>query len=88
MYAALVNVFAALGTAPPGVAGPLATLVSWTTWGVLAIAGPAIVVTGGKMIWHHRQGAGGQHASSLGWIFGGSILAAGSAGLIQALGLA
>ena len=67
--------------APPGSDG-VTTIVKWIAWIVFALAVIGVLVTAGAMMINNRRGQGGEHAASLGWVFGGCILASAASGLV------
>lgn len=69
------------GEAPPGSDG-VTTIVKWIAWVVFALAVIGVLVTAGAMMINNRRGQGGEHAASLGWVFGGCILASAASGLV------
>ena len=69
------------GEAPPGSDG-VTTIVKWIAWIVFALAVIGVLVTAGAMMINNRRGQGGEHAASLGWVFGGCILASAASGLV------
>jgi hypothetical protein len=73
------------GTAPPGVSGPVTTIISWTAWIVFALCVAGILTVGGKLAIAHQQGRGGEHGQGLAFVLGGAVLAASASGLIGAL---
>ena len=73
------------GTPPPGVAGPLTTVLSWAAWTVFALAILGILLVAGKMIISHQQGRGGEHGQGLAFVLGGIILAASASALVGVL---
>ena len=58
------------------------TIVKWIAWIVFALAVIGVLVTAGAMMINNRRGQGGEHAASLGWVFGGCILASAASGLV------
>jgi hypothetical protein len=73
------------GTAPPGVDGPVTTIIGWAAWVVFALAVVGILVVAGSMIISHRNGRGGEHGAGLAYVLGGTILAAAASGIIGAV---
>ena len=59
------------------------TIVKWIAWIVFALAVIGVLVTAGAMMINNRHRVrGGEHAASLGWVFGGCILASAASGLV------
>jgi len=74
------------GVAPPG-SDKVTTLLSWVAWIVTALCVGGVLFAGGKMAVSHTQGygGGGQHASSLGWVLAGCIVAGSASAIAGAL---
>jgi hypothetical protein len=74
------------GAPPPGaIAGDLDTVLSWIAWGVFSIAVVAMLVVAGRMMLSHHRGQGGDHGASLGYVLGGTILAASASAIVGVL---
>lgn len=73
------------GVAPPGVSGPVTTVVAWVAWTVFALCVVGILTVGGKLAIAHQQGRGGEHGAGLAYVLGGAVLAASASALIGAL---
>ncbi len=77
---AVINV--GQGTAPPGVSGPVTTVISYVAWTVFALCVAGILIVAGRMAIAHQQGRGGEHGQGLAYVLGGAVLAAGATALI------
>lgn len=73
------------GTAPPGVGGPLDTILQWVAYIVIALAVAGILTVAGKMVISHHQGRGGEHMTGLAYVLAGCVLIASAAGIVGAL---
>jgi hypothetical protein len=70
--------------APPGSQGFL-TIIRWVMWVALGVCVLGVVVTGASMAIASRRGEGGEHASRLLWVLGGTIIIGSATGLVSAL---
>ena len=73
------------GNAPPGVGGPLTTLLSWCAYIVSAIAVGGVLVTAAKMMVAHHTGRGSDSTSGLAYVLAGCVLVASASGLVGVL---
>ena len=71
------------GEAPPGSGGFLMFL-KWGAWIVFGLAVLGVLITAGAMMINHHRGQGGQHLAALGWVCGGSVVAASASGIVGA----
>ena len=69
------------GEAPPGSDG-LTTVIKWAAWIVFGLAVLGVLITAGAMVINHQRGQGGQHLAALGWVCGGSVVAASASGIV------
>ncbi len=67
---------------PPGTEG-LDKILAWSLWIVMFLAVLGIFITAGVMVVSHNQGRGGDHMGRLGFVFGGMVLAAAAAFLVN-----
>lgn len=72
------------GTAPPGSA-KFTTIISWAAYVAVGVCVVGILVVGAKMALQHRQGQGGDHAASLGWVMAGCIVVGSASAIVGAL---
>jgi hypothetical protein len=70
--------------APPGLAGPVNTIIGWGKWGVLVCGVAGLLMCGGKMTIGHRNRAtfAADGATGIPWVLGGLSLAAVSAAIV------
>ena len=64
--------------APPGLAGPVNTVIAWAKWGVLICGVVGLLICAGKMAIGHRNRAtfAADGATGVPWVLGGLSLAA------------
>jgi hypothetical protein len=64
--------------APPGLAGPVDTVIAWAKWGVLICGVVGLLICAGKMAIGHRNRAtfAADGATGVPWVLGGLSLAA------------
>lgn len=64
--------------APPGLTGPVTTLIAWGKWGVLICGVAGLLICAGKMAIGHRNRAtfAADGATGVPWVLGGLSLAA------------
>lgn len=64
--------------APPGLAGPVNTVLAWGKWGVLVCGVAGLLTCGAKMAIGHRNRSSfaAEGASGVPWVLGGLSLAA------------
>jgi len=64
--------------APPGLAGPVNTIIAWAKWGVLICGVMGLLICAGKMAIGHRNRAtfAADGATGVPWVLGGLSLAA------------
>ncbi len=64
--------------APPGLSGPVTTIIAWGKWGVLVCGVAGLLICAGKMAIGHRNRAtfAADGASGVPWVLGGLSLAA------------
>ena len=64
--------------APPGLSGPVNTILAWGKWGVLVCGVAGLLICGGKMAIGHRNRAtfAADGASGVPWVLAGLSLAA------------
>jgi hypothetical protein len=64
--------------APPGLTGPVTTLIAWGKWGVMVCGVAGLLICAGKMAIGHRNRAtfAADGASGVPWVLGGLSLAA------------
>ncbi|MGO9955975.1 MAG: hypothetical protein ACLP50_08330 [Solirubrobacteraceae bacterium] len=76
------------GIAPPG-SDKITTLLSWVAWLVTACCVGGVLYAGGKMaagsLSGGGYGGGGQHATTLGWVLAGCIVAGSAAAIAGAM---
>jgi hypothetical protein len=70
--------------APPGLAGPVNTILGWGKWGVLVCGVAGLLICAGKMAIGHRNKAAtaADGAAGIVWVFAGLSLAAIAAGVV------
>jgi hypothetical protein len=74
------------GSPPPGVAGPVNTIVSWAAWAVFSLCVVGILTTGGRLAVAHHNGRGaGESGASLAYVLVGAVLAAAASLIIGVL---
>lgn len=73
------------GTPPPGVDGPVNTILSWLAYIVCALAVGGILAVAGKMVVSHHQGRGGEHMTGLAYVLAGCVLIATASGIVGVL---
>ena len=63
--------------APPGLQGPVTTMVAWGKWGVLVCGVAGLLICSGKMAIGHRNRAtfAADGATGIPWVLGGLSLA-------------
>lgn len=61
------------GTQPPGF-GNFTTIMGWGKWIGLGILVMALIFAGVRMAIGNRRGEGGEHASSIGYVLGGTLV--------------
>jgi hypothetical protein len=71
--------------APPGLAGPVTTIIAWGKWGVLICGVAGLLICAGKMAIGHRNRAtfAADGATGIPWVLGGLSLAAVSAAIVS-----
>lgn len=64
--------------APPGLTGPVTTLIAWGKWGVMICGVAGLLICAGKMAIGHRNRAtfAADGATGVPWVLGGLSLAA------------
>ena len=64
--------------APPGLTGPVTTIIAWGKWGVLVCGVAGLLMCAGKMAIGHRNRAtfAADGATGVPWVLGGLSLAA------------
>jgi hypothetical protein len=72
------------GTQPPGFE-KFTTIMGWGKWMAFGILVMSLVFAGVKMAIGNRQGDGGQHAASIGWVLGGVMVVSGAFAIVGAL---
>jgi hypothetical protein len=70
--------------APPGLRGPVNTVLAWGKWGVLICGVAGMLLCGAKMAIGHRNRAtfAADGAAGIPWILGGLSLAAVASGIV------
>ena len=70
--------------APPGLSGPVNTVLAWGKWGVLVCGVGGLLICGGKMAIGHRNRAtfAAEGATGVPWVLGGLSLAAVAAAIV------
>lgn len=70
--------------APPGLSGPVDTVLAWGKWGVLVCGVAGLLICGGKMAIGHRSRAtfAAEGATGVPWVLGGLSLAAVAASIV------
>jgi hypothetical protein len=70
--------------APPGLSGPVNTVLAWGKWGVLICGVAGLLVCGGKMAIGQRNRAtfAADGAAGIPWVLGGLSLAAVASGVV------
>lgn len=70
---------------PPGMSGPVNTILGWGKWGVLIAGVAGLLICAGKMLIGHRNRASmaADGASGLPWVLGGLSLAATTAPIVS-----
>lgn len=61
------------GSAPPGF-DKFTVIMGWAKWVALGILVMALVFAGVRMAISNRRGEGGEHASAIGWVLGGTLV--------------
>ena len=71
-------------TPPPGLQGPVTTMVAWGKWGVLVCGVVGLLICAGKMAIGHRNRAtfAADGATGIPWVLGGLSLAAVAAAIV------
>src|SRR5260370_21665833 len=71
--------------APPGLTGPVTTIIAWGKWGVLVCGVAGLLICAGKMAIGHRNRAtfAADGATGIPWVLGGLSLAAVSAAIVS-----
>ncbi len=71
--------------APPGLQGPVTTMVAWGKWGVLVCGVAGLLICAGKMAIGHRNRAtfAADGATGIPWVLGGLSLAAVAASIVS-----
>lgn len=71
--------------APPGLQGPVTTIVAWGKWGVLVCGMAGLLICAGKMAIGHRNRAtfAADGATGIPWVLGGLSLAAVAAAVVS-----
>ncbi len=70
------------GTAPPGVAAKIDTLVGWLAWVAVAACVAGILLVAIRMAVLHQRGQLGEHMSGLGSVLGACVLIGGASALV------
>ena len=70
------------GTAPPGVAEKIDTLVGWLAWVAVAACVAGVLFVAIRMAVLHQRGQLGEHMSGLGSVLGACILIGGASALV------
>ncbi len=72
-------------TPPPGLQGPVTTMVAWGKWGVLVCGVAGLLICAGKMAIGHRNRAtfAADGATGIPWVLGGLSLAAIAASVVR-----
>lgn len=70
--------------APPGLVGPVTTIIAWGKWGVLVCGVAGLLICAGKMAIGHRNRAtfAADGATGIPWVLGGLSLAAVAAAVV------
>lgn len=70
--------------APPGLTGPVTTIIAWGKWGVLVCGVAGLLMCAGKMAIGHRNRAtfAADGATGIPWVLGGLSLAAVAAAVV------
>ncbi len=70
---------------PPGLEGPVTTMVAWGKWGVLVCGVAGLLICAGKMAIGHRNRAtfAADGATGIPWVLGGLSLAAVAASIVS-----
>jgi hypothetical protein len=70
--------------APPGLVGPVTTIIAWGKWGVLVCGVAGLLICAGKMAIGHRNRAtfAADGATGIPWVLGGLSLAAVAATIV------
>ena len=70
--------------APPGLTGPVTTIIAWGKWGVLVCGVAGLLMCAGKMAIGHRNRAtfAADGATGVPWVLGGLSLAAVAAAIV------
>jgi hypothetical protein len=70
--------------APPGLSGPVNTILGWGKWGVLVCGVAGLLICGGKMAIGHRNRAAfaADGATGVPWVLAGLSLAAVAAAIV------
>jgi hypothetical protein len=71
--------------APPGLTGPVTTLIAWGKWGVLICGVAGLLICAGKMAIGHRNRAtfAADGATGVPWVLGGLSLAAVASAIVS-----
>jgi hypothetical protein len=71
--------------APPGLTGPVTTIIAWGKWGVLVCGVAGLLICAGKMAIGHRNRASfaADGATGVPWVLGGLSLAAVAAAIVS-----
>jgi hypothetical protein len=71
--------------APPGLTGPVTTIIAWGKWGVLICGVAGLLICAGKMAIGHRNRAtfAADGATGVPWVLGGLSLAAVAAAIVS-----
>jgi hypothetical protein len=71
--------------APPGLTGPVTTIIAWGKWGVLVCGVAGLLICAGKMAIGHRNRAtfAADGATGVPWVLGGLSLAAVAAAIVS-----
>ncbi len=72
------------GSAPPGFEN-FTTIMGWGKWIAFGILVMALIFAGVRMGVGTRRGEGGEHAHSVGWVLGGTILVSAAFSIIGLL---
>jgi len=70
--------------APPGLSGPVNTILGWGKWGVMVCGVAGLLICGGKMAIGHRNRAAfaAEGATGIPWVLAGLSLAAVAAAIV------
>lgn len=67
--------------APPGVEGPVSTVLNWMMWGGLAAVILGFIIAGIALAIANSRGEGHENVKKIGYVIGGAVLIA-SAGML------